>query len=139
VTSIGALGLRLDGLEPLGTVENDGQRVARGALLRDVGTLLAAANVAASRSSFPLTLLKMNPTLRQLHIPVEEEGRELQAVGWTVFPRCVIPDARVKVFEHVIGMPKATNREAHAEWQRAHTGTGITTRVLMNCTGSHVE
>lgn len=74
VTALNDIGMRVDELEPLGTYEHPRELKKRAALVRDVGTLLAAANVAASRSSFPLMLLKMSPALRQLHIPTAKDA-----------------------------------------------------------------
>lgn len=105
----------------------------RAALMRDIGTLLAAANVAASRSNFPLMLLKMNPALRQLHIPTIQyssvANRLFMLQGWGA-PQCEIPGARVVVLEHTVPMPEVFSSSGelimssagHADWQRSYNG-----------------
>jgi hypothetical protein len=144
VTALNDLGMRLDRLKPLGTPEKDRHRMERAAILRDAGTLFAAANVAASRSSFPLMLLKMNPTLRQLHIPTIQNSsaanRAFMLQGW-IGSECDVVGARFRVFEHTVPMPEVlsssgeliTSSAGHAEWQRSYDGAGIATEEILNC------
>jgi hypothetical protein len=136
VTALNDIGMRLDELEPLGTYEPQHHRKERAALLRDVGTLFAASNVAASRSSFPLMLLKMNPTLRQLHIPTSKDATRKYKLfmlqGWGT-SQCAIANGRVSVFEHVIQMSNVTSSADHAKWQLADSGADITTNKISTC------
>ena len=142
VTALNDIGMRVDELEPLGTYEHPREVKKRAALVRDVGTLLAAANVAASRSSFPLMLLKMNPALRQLHIPTAKDAtaknRKFMLQGWGD-ANCANENRHSSVFNHVIQMPNVSTSAAHAEWQVTNTGVGITTHTISTCAAGDTQ